>query len=215
MQKMDEYITYLLPNNVYPIIQSIDYTYLLLTINIIFLINIYLKIRVLNDDVYEIERIFHKKSKNLKIQLDSDHNFLLKLNEDIGKIEDKFEEQYNLIKSHVSSISDDMELTKEINERKRFAIYEDIESINNAEKKRIENKFEEQYHLIKSIIEDNKKMSDAIYDNIEYINNAEREIASMKEQIKADKAELLDIIESVGDKVEEVYSDLDAVKSSQ
>jgi methyl-accepting chemotaxis protein len=215
MQKMDEYITYLLPNNVYPIIQSIDYTYLLLTINIIFLINIYLKFEYLSNDVYEIERIFHKKSKNLKIQLESDHNFLLKLNEDIGKIEDKFEEQYNLIKSHVSSISDDMELTKEINERKRFAIYEDIESINNAEKKRIENKFEEQYHLIKSIIEDNKKMSDAIYDNIEYINNAEREIASMKEQIKADKAELLDIIESVGDKVEEVYSDLDAVKSSQ
>jgi hypothetical protein len=58
-------------------------------------------------------------------------------------------------------------------------------------------------------------MSDAIYDNIHYINNGEREIASMKEQIKADKAELLDIIESVGNKVEEVYSDLDAVKSSQ
>ena len=212
---MDEYITYLLPNNVYPIIQSIDYTYLLLTINIIFLINIYLKFEYLSNDVYEIERIFHKKSKNLKIQLESDHNFLLKLNEDIGKIEDKFETYHNLIKSHVSSISDDMELTKEINERKRFAIYEDIESINNAEKKRIENKFEEHHNLIKSIIEDNKKMSDAIYDNIHYINNGEREIASMKEQIKADKAELLDIIESVGNKVEEVYSDLDAVKSSQ
>jgi hypothetical protein len=212
---MDEYITYLLPNNVYPIIQSFDYTSLILTFNIIFLITIYLKIRVLNDDVYEIERIFHKKSKNLKIQLDSDHNFLLKLNEDIGKIEDKFEAYHNLIKSKVSSITADIESMKEKNDNIRSAIYEDIDTINNVERNRIENKFEEQYHLIKSIIEDNKKMSDAIYDNIEYINNAEREIASMKEQIKADKAELLDIIESVGDKVEEVYSDLDAVKSSQ
>jgi chromosome segregation ATPase len=215
MQKMDEYITYLLPNNVYPIIQSIDYTSLILTFNIIFLITIYLKIRVLNDDVYEIERIFHKKSKNLKIQLESDHNFLLKLNEDIGKIEDKFEAYHNLIKSKVSSITADIESMKEKNDNIRSAIYEDIDTINNVEKKKIENKFEEQYHLIKSIIEDNKKMSDAIYDNIEYINNAEREIASMKEQIKADKAELSDKIDSVENRVEEIYSDLDAVKSSQ
>jgi chromosome segregation ATPase len=212
---MDEYITYLLPNNVYPIIQSIDYTYLILTFNIIFLITIYLKIRVLNDDVYEIERIFHKKSKNLKIQLDSDHNFLLKLNEDIGKIEDKFEAYHNLIKSKVSSIMTDIESMKEKNDNIRSAICEDIDTINNVERNRIENKLEEQYHLIKSIIEDNKKMSDAIYDNIEYINNAEREIASMKEQIKADKAELSDKIDSVENRVEEVYSDLDAVKSSQ
>ena len=201
---MDEYINYLLPNNVYPIIQSINYTYLLLTINIIFLINIYLKFENLNNDVYEIERIFHKKSKNLKIQLESDHNFLSKLNEDIGKIENN----YDLLKSQVDSI-------KEMNERKRFAIYEDIESINNAERKRIENKFEEHHNLIKSIIEDNSKMSDAIYDNISSINDCHRVIDSLKKKMEADKAELLDKIDSVENKVEEVYSDLDAVKFSQ
>ena len=208
---MDEYINYLLPNNVYPIIQSIDYTYLLLTINIIFLINIYLKFENLNNDVYEIERIFHKKSKNLKIQLESDHNFLSKLDEDIGKIE----KNHDLMNSHVSSISDDIDSMKEINERKRFAIYEDIESINNAERKRIENKFEEQYNLITSIIEDNRKMSDAIYDNISSINDCHRVIDSLKKKMEADKAELLDKIDSVENKVEEVYSDLDAVKFSQ
>ena len=208
---MDEYITYLLPNNVYPIIQSIDYTYLLLTINIIFLINIYLKFENLNNDVYEIERIFHKKSKNLKIQLESDHNFLSKLDEDIGKIENN----YDLMNSQVNSIADDIDSMKEINERKRFAIYEDIESINNAERKRIENKFEEQYNLITSIIEDNRKMSDAIYDNISSINDCHRVIDSLKKKMEADKAELLDKIDSVENKVEEVYSDLDAVKFSQ
>jgi chromosome segregation ATPase len=211
MQKMDEYITYLLPNNVYPIIQSIDYTYLLLTINIIFLINIYLKFEYLSNDVYEIERIFHKKSKNLKIQLESDHNFLSKLNEDIGKIENN----YDLLKSQVNSIVDDIDSMKEKNNNIRSAIYEDIDTINNVERNRIENKLEEQYHLIKSIIEDNKKMSDAIYDNIHYINDGQLEMESMKEQIKADKAELLDKIDSVENRVEEVYSDLDAVKSSQ
>jgi predicted RND superfamily exporter protein len=215
MQKMDEYITYLLPNNVLPIIQSFDYTYLLFTINIIFLINIYLKFEYLSNDVYEIERIFHKKSKNLKIQLESDHNFLSKLNEDIGKIEDKFEAYHDLIKSHVSSIADDIDSMKEINEGKRVAIYEDIETINNVERNRIENKFEEQYNLIKSIIEDNRKMSDAIYDNISSINDCHRVIDLLKKKMEADKAELLDIIESVGNKVEEVYSDLDAVKFSQ
>lgn len=212
---MNEYISYLLPNQVIPIIQSFDYISLILTFNIIFLITIYLKIGVLNDDLYAIEILFHKKCKNLKIQLDSDHNFLLKLNEDIGKIEDKFEAYHNLIKSKVSSIMTDIESMKEKNDNIRSAIYEDIDTINNVERNRIENKLEEQYHLIKTIIEDNKKMSDAIYDNIEYINNAEREIASMKEQIKADKAELLDKIDSVENRVEEVYSDLDAVKSSQ
>jgi chromosome segregation ATPase len=211
MQKMDEYITYLLPNNVYPIIQSFDYTSLILTFNIIFLITIYLKIRVLNDDVYEIERIFHKKSKNLKIQLESDHNFLLKLNEDIGKIE----KNHDLMNSHVSSISDDIDSMKEINDRKRSAIYEDIETINNVERKRIENKFEEHHNLIKSIIEDNNKMSDAIYDNIGSINDCHRVIDSLKKKMETDKAELLDKIDSVENKVEEVYSDLDAVKSSQ
>ena len=208
---MDEYITYLLPNNVYPIIQSIDYTYLLLTINIIFLINIYLKFGILNNDVYEIERIFHKKSKNLKIQLESDHNFLSKLNEDIGKIE----KNNDLLKLQVNSIADDIDSMKEINERKRFAIYEDIESINNAERKRIENKFEEHHNLIKSIIEDNNKMSDAIYDNIGSINDCHRVIDSLKKKMEVDKAELLDKIDSVENKVEEVYSDLDAVKFSQ
>ena len=212
---MDEYINYLLPNNVIPIIQSLDYTYLILTINIIFLINIYLKFENLNNDVYEIERIFHKKCKNLNLQLESDHNFLLKLNEDIGNIEDKFEAYHNLIKSHVSSIMIDIESMKEINDRKRDAIYEDIESINNVERKRIENKFEEHHNLIKSTIEDNNKISDAIYDNIDSINNCQRVIDSLKKKIEVDKAELLDKIDSVGNKVEEVYSELDAVKSNQ
>jgi len=58
-------------------------------------------------------------------------------------------------------------------------------------------------------------MSDAIYDNIESINNAEREIASMKEQIKADKAELLDKIDSAFNRAEEVYSELDNVRWNQ
>ena len=116
---MDNYIRYTLPSQIYYIIESFDPIYIILTFIIIFLINIYLKILFLYDNLCEIEKIFHKKCKNIKLMIDSDHSLLYRLNNDFLNIEDKINENNsNLINNIV-----------ERNNRKIYSYVNSVESL--------------------------------------------------------------------------------------
>jgi hypothetical protein len=225
---MDNYIRYLLPDQVYSIIELFDPIYIILTFIIIFLINIYLKLFIINNNLCEVEKIFHKKCKNIKLMIDSDHTLLYRLNDDILNIENKINETNskfinNIVErnnrkiySYINSIESNVDniFTGLNDTRNELAqIINDIKLI----KKNLEKQFED----INIIIEDHRKelldncqlVKDEIYSNMEQDNKKDLfNLQLVNSFIEETKKELLDKIDIVDTKVEEVYSELDSLK---
>ena len=225
---MDNYIRYLLPDQVYSIIELFDPIYIILTFIIIFLINIYLKLFIINNNLCEVENIFHKKCKNIKLMIDSDHTLLYRLNDDILNIENKINETNskfinNIVErnnrkiySYINSIESNVDniFTGLNDTRNELAqIINDIKLI----KKNLEKQFED----INIIIEDHRKelldncqlVKDEIYSNMEQDNKKDLfNLQLVNSFIEETKKELLDKIDIVDTKVEEVYSELDSLK---
>ena len=199
---MDNYIRYMLPNQVYSIIELFDPIYIILTFIIIFLINIYLKILFLYDNLYEIEKIFHKKCKNIKLMIDSDHSLLYRLNDDILNIENKINETNSKFINNIV----------ERNNRKIYSYINSIEiNVDNIFTRLNDtiNKLSQIINDIRLIKEDTQilyseleKHKKELLDNLQLVNSF----------IENNKKELLDKIDIVDTKVEEVYSDLDSLK---
>jgi hypothetical protein len=225
---MDNYIRYLLPDQVYSIIELFDPIYIILTFIIIFLINIYLKLFICNDNICEIEKIFHKKYKNIKLMIDSDHTLLYRLNDDFRNIEDKINENYsNLINnivernnrrvySYINSVESNVDnIFSGLNDTRNELV--NLNTINELIKKNLEKQFEDINSIIeetkKELLKNSKLVKDEIYSNIEEDNKKDLlNLQLVNSFIEDTKKELLDKIDIVDTKVEEVYSDLDSLK---
>ena len=226
---MDNYIRYLLPNQVYSIIELFDPIYVILTFIIIFLINIYLKLFICNDNLWEFEKIFHKKCKNIKLMIDSDHTLLYRLNDDFLNIEDKINENNsNLINnivernnrklySYINSVESNVDnIFTGLNDTRNDTRNELAQIINDIELMR--KKFKEDSKILYSEIEDHKKELlaniESAKDEVYYImkNDTRKELYNLQLVIEDTKKELLYKINIVENKVEEVYSDLDSLK---
>lgn len=226
--KMDNYIRYMLPNQVYSIIELFDPIYVILTFIIIFLINIYLKLFIINNNLCEVENIFHKKCKNIKLMIDSDHTLLYRLNDYFLNIEDKINENnsnliINIVErnnrklySYINSVETNVDniFTGLNDTRNELAqICNDIKLI----KKNLEKEFED----INSIIEEHRKelldnvesVKDEIYSNIK--EDTKKELYNLQLVTEDSRKELLNQIDIVDTKVEEVYSELDSLKSNK
>ena len=72
---------------------------------------------VLYDNLSEIQKIFHKKSKKIKLMIDSDHTLLYRLNDDIKSIKKNLEKEFenfnSIIEETRKELSDNVESVKD------------------------------------------------------------------------------------------------------
>lgn len=224
-KKMDNYIRYLLPNQVYSIIELFDPIYIILTFIIIFLINIYLKLFIINNNLCEVEKIFHKKCKNIKLMIDSDHSLLYRLNDDILNIENKINETNskfinNIVErnnrriySYINSFESNLDnIFTGLNDTRNELV--NLNTRNELIKKNLEKQFEDINIIIeeikKELLKNSKLVKDETYSNIEEDNK--KDLYNLQLLVEDTKKELLDKIDIVDTKVEEVYSELDSLK---
>jgi hypothetical protein len=178
---MDDYIKYLLPNEIISILESINYHDVLITFIIVFLVNIYLKVFNMNNDMLFIERNFHKKCRNIKLSVTTDKEFnnnsFSKLNETIKNFEIN-------IDKNVKTLFFNFQLLNNKIESNNKKLIDDIVNLNNEVKNICNRLNDEDYEKIKNEIS-------TIYLNIEEI-----------------KRELLDEIDIVRNKAEEALSNM-------
>ena len=204
---MDNYIRYLLPNQVYSIIGLFNPVYIILTFIIIFLINIYLKILFLYDNIFEIEKIFHKKSFDpiyiiltfIIIFLINSYLKILFLYDNLSEIQKIFHKKCKNIK-----------LINDSNHTLLYRLNDDIKSI----KKNLEKKFENFNSIIeearKKLLDHIESVKDEIYSDIK--EDTKKELFNLQLVIEDSRKELLNEVDIDNTKVKEVYSELDSLK---
>lgn len=216
---------YFLSKRLCLIIESLNYVNIYLILFTVFVVNIYDKvvtiennINIINNNMTVIEKLFHKKCKNIKLIIDAgekyNHDSVSKLNECIQTLETKInkinEKVLNLKNINEEMMNNKMiSLKKEIEEIKSILSTEKVYNINCFTKldKYLENLNKAICDSIDSRFNKLKKESD------ELLNN--RLIFLLKEEveeaIKRNNETLLNEIDIVRCKVDEAYSQINSL----
>ncbi len=216
---------YFLPKRLCLIIESLNYVNIYLILFTVFVVNIYDKvvtiennINIINNNMTVIEKLFHKKCKNIKLIIDAgekyNHDSVSKLNESIQTLETKInkinEKVLNLKNINEEMMNNKMiSLKKEIEEIKSILSTEKVHNINCFTKldKYLENLNKAICDSIDSRFNKIKKESDELLNNRLFFLLKEE----VEEAIKKNNETLLNEIDIVRCKVDEAYSQINSL----